>query len=103
MTPGKDLNVTITKEEFKGLLSEPLGRIMPVLEKALTKAGLTFADIDEIILAGGGSRLTVIKELLQEKIGDPAKVNAGIDYDRSISIGATIYCITQLNKDKDSV
>src|SRR5690606_30887198 len=63
-------------------------RTMGPARQALADAGLTAADIDEVILVGGSTRIPAVQEAVKKLIGkEPHK---GINPDEVVAMGAAI-------------
>jgi molecular chaperone DnaK len=63
-------------------------RTIPPMEKALADAGLKPADIDEVILVGGSTRIPKIQQVVKDFFGkEPHK---GVNPDEVVAIGAAI-------------
>jgi molecular chaperone DnaK len=84
----KHLNVTLTRAKFEQLVDDLVQRTIPPMEQALKDAGLKAADIDEVILVGGSTRIPKIQEVVKSFFGkDPHK---GVNPDEVVAIGAAI-------------
>jgi molecular chaperone DnaK len=84
----KHLNVTLTRAKFEQLCDDLIQRTMPPMEKALADAGLKQADIDEVILVGGSTRIPKVQAIVEEFFGkEPHK---GVNPDEVVGIGAAI-------------
>ena len=58
----KHLVKTLTRAKFEQLSAELVKRSMEPCKKALSDAGLSVSDIDEVILVGGSTRIPIIQE-----------------------------------------
>ena len=84
----KHLNYSLTRAKFEQLVDELNQRTIPPMEKALTDAGLSKDDIDEVILVGGSTRMPKIQEIVKEFFGkEPHK---GVNPDEVVAVGAAI-------------
>ena len=84
----KHLNVSLTRAKFEQLVDDLVQRTIPPMEKALKDAGLTQADIDEVILVGGSTRIPKIQQIVKDFFGkDPHK---GVNPDEVVAVGAAI-------------
>ncbi len=84
----KHLVRTLTRAKFEQLSDSLVKRSMAPVEKALKDAGLTTADIDEVILVGGSTRIPIIQEDVKKYFGkEPHK---GVNPDEVVAIGAAI-------------
>lgn len=78
----------ITRAKFEQLTDSLVKRTIAPCEQALKDAGLTTADIDEIILVGGSTRIPAIQEAVKNFFGkEPSK---GVNPDEAVAMGAAI-------------
>lgn len=87
---GESLNLekSITRAEFEDLTRDLLERTREPVQSAISEAGLTEDDIDEVILIGGSTRMPQVKKLIEEEIGIEPKRD--IDPDEAVSLGASV-------------
>lgn len=85
---GKVLKATITREEFADLASDLLGRTRRITEEVLADAGLTTDDVDTVLLAGGSTRMPMVREMLESVFGKPPATD--INPDEAIALGAAL-------------
>jgi L1 cell adhesion molecule like protein len=71
---------------------------MDPVEKVLKDAKMSKAQIDEIVLVGGSTRIPKIREILESKF--PGKLRTNINPDEAVSIGASINASIINNNDK---
>ncbi|GAB4179739.1 MAG: molecular chaperone DnaK [Calditrichia bacterium] len=84
----KHLVRTLTRAKFEGLIEDLVNRTLDPVKNAMKDAGLTPADIDEVILVGGSTRIPKVQELVKNFFGkEPHK---GINPDEVVAIGAAI-------------
>ena len=84
----KHLDMTISRAKFNDLISDLIDKTRICVEKAMTDAGLTTAQIDKVILVGGSSRIPAVQTLIRNKFGkEPSK---GVNPDESVAVGAAI-------------
>lgn len=82
------LVTTLTRAKFEQLSDELVRRSMQPCKKALSDAGLSASDIDEVILVGGSTRIPKIQEEVEKFFGKvPSK---GVNPDEVVAIGAAI-------------
>ena len=82
------LNIDITRAKFEDMVSDLIDRLEEPCEKALDDAKLTKADIKEVLLVGGMTRMPKIQEWVKEFYGkDPVK---GVNPDEAVALGAAI-------------
>lgn len=87
-TGPKHLVKTLTKAKFEQLAADLVKRSMEPCKKALSDAGLSVSDIDEVILVGGSTRIPVIQEEVEKFFGK--KPSKGVNPDEVVAIGAAI-------------
>jgi molecular chaperone DnaK len=85
----KHLNTTITRAKFEQLSADLIERTRGPVETALSDAKLTAADIDEVILVGGSTRIPAVQALVRKLTGgkDP---NMTVNPDEVVAIGAAL-------------
>jgi len=87
-TGPKHLNVNLTRAKFEQLCDDLFARTIEPCHIALKDAGLTPAEINEVILVGGMIRVPKVQEIVKEVFGrDPHK---GVNPDEVVAIGAAI-------------
>jgi molecular chaperone DnaK len=87
-TGPKHLVKTLTKAKFEQLSADLVRRSMEPCKKALSDAGLSISDIDEVILVGGSTRIPIIQEEVEKFFGK--KPSKGVNPDEVVAIGAAI-------------
>jgi molecular chaperone DnaK len=88
---GKDLELTITRNEFNNAIKPVLDEIRVCIRDALKKAndkGVTQKDISRVLLVGGSSRIPVIQEVVMQEFG--TALDKSISPDLAVGIGACI-------------
>jgi molecular chaperone HscA len=86
--------VRITKKQFEELIAEKIDRTINCLKKCIKDSEISKAEIDELILVGGSTRLPLIAEKLKEFMGKAPLSN--VDPDQIVAMGAAIqaYALT---------
>lgn len=84
----KHLVKTLTRAKFEQLSADLVRRSMEPCKKALSDAGLSTSDIDEVILVGGSTRIPIIQEEVENFFGK--KPSKGVNPDEVVAIGAAI-------------
>lgn len=98
---GKDIEptiITITRSEFEEAISALIVQSEMVCESAIIEAGLKVSDVKEVILAGGSSRIPLVKKVLNDFFGKEPKVLGNPD--EAIALGAAIYAGFKADKNK---
>jgi molecular chaperone DnaK len=84
----KHLNLSITRTKFEQLVEDLVQRTVEPCKRALTDAGLTPNDIDEVILVGGSTRIPRVQDVVKSLFGkEPHK---GVNPDEVVAVGAAI-------------
>jgi molecular chaperone DnaK len=84
----KHLVKTLTRAKFESLVDNLVQATIEPCRKALQDAGLTTADINEVILVGGSTRTPVIQEVVEKFFGK--KPSKGVNPDEVVAVGAAI-------------
>lgn len=84
----KHLVKTLTRAKFEQLSDKLINATIEPCRKALKNAGLTAADIDEVILVGGSTRIPAIQQKVEEFFGK--KPSKGVNPDEVVAVGAAI-------------
>ena len=84
----KHLVKTLTRAKFEQLVDGLLQKCVGPCKAAIKDAGLTTAEIDEVILVGGSTRIPAVQELVEKLFGKtPSK---GVNPDEVVAVGAAI-------------
>jgi len=84
----KHLTLKLTRSKFESLVEDLVQRTVDPCKSALKDAGLTAADIDEVVLVGGMTRMPKIQEVVKNFFGkEPHK---GVNPDEVVAMGAAI-------------
>ncbi|MBI2737650.1 MAG: molecular chaperone DnaK, partial [Rhodospirillales bacterium] len=87
-TGPKHLTMKLTRAKFEALVDDLVQRTVEPCRKALKDAGLTAAEIGEVVLVGGMSRMPKVQEVVKQLFGkEPHK---GVNPDEVVAIGAAI-------------
>lgn len=84
----KHLVKTLTRAKFEQLADHLIQATIEPCRKALSDAGLSTSDIDEVILVGGSTRIPAIQAIVEKFFGKvPSK---GVNPDEVVAVGAAI-------------
>jgi len=87
-TGPKHLNIKITRSKLESLVEELIKRTVEPCRTAIKDAGLKAADIDDVILVGGQTRMPKVQEMVKEIFGrEPRK---DVNPDEAVAVGAAI-------------
>jgi len=84
----KHLNLNLTRAKFDELVNDLVDRTVDPCKKALSDAGLSASEIDEVILVGGSTRIPSIQEKVKEIFGK--EPNKSVNPDEVVALGAAI-------------
>ncbi|PKE44803.1 molecular chaperone DnaK [Macrococcoides caseolyticum] len=82
------LEVTLSRAKFEELSHTLVERTMGPTRQAMKDAGLSNADIDEVILVGGSTRIPAVQEAIKKELGK--EPNKGVNPDEVVAMGAAI-------------
>ena len=91
--------LTITKNEFEELIRPLIERTMQSCSNALKDADLTTAEIDEVIMVGGSTRVPFVKQSVSNFFGKA--VHDDLNPDEVVAIGAAIQADILAGNNKD--
>ena len=84
----KHLVKTLTRAHFEKLADKLIQDTLKPVKAAMKDAGMKPADIDEVLLVGGSTRMPAIQSLVKEYFGkEPSK---GVNPDEVVAIGAAV-------------
>ena len=84
----KHLNLTLSRAKFDELVADLVERTVEPCKKALSDAGLSSSEIDEVILVGGSTRIPKIQDKVKEIFGK--EPNKSVNPDEVVALGAAI-------------
>ena len=84
----KHLTLDLSRTQFEKLVDDLIQRTLPPMEKALKDAGVSKAQVNEVILVGGSSRIPKIQEVVEQFFGK--KANRSVNPDEVVALGAAI-------------
>ena len=87
-TGPKHLDVSLTRADFERLTQDLTQRCVEPFQRALGDAGIRAAEINEVVLVGGSTRMPAVQALVRELTGK--EPNQGVNPDEVVAIGAAI-------------
>jgi molecular chaperone DnaK len=87
-TGPKHLLMKLTRAKLESLCADLIDKLEGPCRTALKDAGLSAADVDEVILVGGMTRMPVVQKRVQEIFGKAP--NKSVNPDEVVAIGAAI-------------
>lgn len=86
---GIDFSEPISRAKFEEMNIDAFKKTLKPVERVLADAGVKKADIDDIVLVGGSTRIPKIQELI-ETFFDGKKASKGIHPDEAVAYGAAV-------------
>jgi molecular chaperone DnaK len=84
----KHLNIRLTRAKLESMIDGLVQRTLEPCKKALSDAGKTAADISEVVLVGGSTRIPLVQEAVKKFFGkEPHK---GVNPDEVVALGAAV-------------
>ena len=84
----KHLQKSLSRAAFERMIDDLLQKSIEPCKKAIADAGITAAQIDEVILVGGSTRIPKVQTIVRDLFGkEPSK---GVNPDEAVAVGAAI-------------
>ncbi|HEX77471.1 MAG TPA: molecular chaperone DnaK [Dehalococcoidia bacterium] len=84
----KHLNITLTRAKLEQLVGDLVEKTIGPCQQALADAGITAAQVNEVVLVGGQTRMPLVQEKVRQFFGkEPHK---GVNPDEVVAVGAAI-------------
>jgi len=87
-TGPKHLNLKLTRAKFESMVDDILQRSVGPCKQALSDAGVKLADIDEVVLVGGSTRIPRVQQIVKELFGK--EPHRGVNPDEVVAVGAAV-------------
>ena len=84
----KHLEMPLTRAKFENLVGDLINKTRESVQRAMSDAGLTAGEIDDVILVGGSTRIPAVQKLVEEIAGKAPR--KGINPDEVVAVGAAI-------------
>jgi molecular chaperone DnaK len=84
----KHLNIKLTRAKLESLVDELIQRSLEPCRTAIKDAGVTAADIDEVILVGGQTRMPKVQEAVEKLFGKAPRRD--VNPDEAVAVGAAV-------------
>jgi len=91
---GRNEKLTLTREKFEEITESLLARTQMLLEDVVEAAGLTFRDIDKVLLVGGSTRMPMVARMLTSVTSQTP--DRSIHPDEAVAKGAAIVAALRL-------
>ncbi len=84
----KHLNITLTRARLEQLVGDLVERSLGPCRQALQDAGVSAAQIDEVVMVGGQTRMPLVIEKVRQFFGK--EPHRGVNPDEVVAVGAAI-------------
>ena len=86
----KDINEKITRKEFEAVCQSLFDKLENPIKEAIIEAKISKANINEVILIGGSTRIPKVKNFIENFFDKKVKINNSINPDEAVAYGATL-------------
>ncbi|HEX5442444.1 MAG TPA: Hsp70 family protein [Pirellulales bacterium] len=93
---GRRHKVEVTRDEFEEATAPLVLRTRTTAEIVVMQAGLTWADIDRVVVVGGSTRMPMVRRMLEELAG--RAIDLTVSADEAVAHGAALYADLLLQK-----
>ncbi len=93
---GGRLVIDLSRAEFNEIIKPFLPRGQTLVENCLSASGLSWADIDDVLLVGGSSRIPAVQEMVGRISGKTPRMD--ISPDEAIAMGAAMVAAQEASK-----
>ncbi|MBE7711200.1 MAG: molecular chaperone DnaK [Cyanobacteria bacterium SIG31] len=97
----KHLELSLSRAKFEELSYDLLERCKKPVEQALSDAGLSKSEINEVVLVGGSTRIPAVQQLVKEYTGK--EPNQSVNPDEVVAVGAAVQAGVLAGEVKDIV
>jgi len=84
----KHMNITLTRSKLEQLVGDLVESTLGPCKQALSDAGITAAQVDEVVLVGGQTRMPMVQDTVRQFFGKEA--HKGVNPDEVVAVGAAI-------------
>lgn len=84
----KHLNLRISRAKLESMIADHIERTLVPCRKALSDAGKSPSDINEVVLVGGSTRIPAVQEAVTKFFG--REPHRGVNPDEVVAVGAAI-------------
>ncbi|MBD0362496.1 MAG: molecular chaperone DnaK [Coleofasciculus sp. C3-bin4] len=95
----KHIETRLTRPQFEGLCADLISRLRRPIKRALSDANLNPAQIDQVVLVGGSTRIPLVQQLVRSLIDK--EPNQNVNPDEVVAVGAAIQAGILTNEVKD--
>ena len=99
---GEDLNTTITRSKFEDLCMDLFMQCIPPLENVLHDAKMSKAEVNDVVLVGGSTRIPKVCSMVSEFFNG-REPNKTINPDEAVAYGAAVQAAIVSNVKDDNI
>ena len=88
-TGPKHFEMTLNRQRFEQIVAPFVKRTLECCQKALQDAGIGPANVDDVLLVGGSTKMPYVQQAIAELFGKPAR--KGVNPDEAVALGAAIH------------
>ncbi|MGI8435733.1 MAG: Hsp70 family protein, partial [Chthoniobacterales bacterium] len=88
---GRSLKLEVTREDFEKKTRHLLEKCKAICEIVMQEAKIKWSEIDKVLLAGGMTRMPMVREMIAQL--SPAPLEDGVNPDEVVAIGAAVQAI----------
>lgn len=93
------MQLSITREEFQHLIQPLVNKTMDCCKRAISDAGVTVSEIQEVVMVGGSTRVPLVKESVATFFG--RQVHDEVNPDEVVALGAAVQADILAGNNKD--
>ena len=97
----KHLDLNLSRAKFEELSHDLLERCKTPVERAISDAGISKSELNEVVLVGGSTRIPAVQQLVKEYTGK--EPNQSVNPDEVVAVGAAIQAGVLAGEVKDIV
>jgi molecular chaperone DnaK len=86
---GQAVRLEVTREKFEEITHDLLDRTQFTTRQTLQAAGLSWKDMDDVLLVGGSTRMPMVAKMLRDVSGK--EPDAGVAVDEAVAHGAALH------------
>jgi molecular chaperone DnaK len=84
----KHMNLKLSRSKFEQLVEDLVDKTLEPCRSAIVDAGLSAAEIDEVVLVGGSTRIPLVQEKVKQLFGK--EPNRSVNPDEVVAVGAAV-------------
>ena len=92
----EESTVVVTREELNNCIKELVNQTIDTVEKCVKDCNMNVSDIDRVVMIGGSSRLTMVRDRLRKLFGDE-KLSGAVNPDEAVACGACLSLVEKLH------